>query len=67
MLQSAFANQDRNSLKTVNQQLVALWKQFRGEAQAAVRDHYKGAAQARASSTGSAAGPVNADTGALAI
>lgn len=45
-LQSAFADQDRNALKTVNQQLVTLWKQFRQEAQTAVRGHYKPAAQA---------------------
>ena len=66
-LQAAFANQDREALKTVNQQLVTLWKQFRQGALTAVRDHYKTAAQARTTSTGSAAGLVNANTGTLAI
>jgi len=54
-LQSAFANEDRNALKTVNQQLVSLWKQFRQEAVAAVRSHY-GRASPAASAAGTSAG-----------
>ena len=66
-LQSAFANQDRNALKTVNQQLLALWKQFRQEAVTAVRTHYRQASPAASSAAGSAAAPVTAGTGAFAI
>ena len=51
-LESAFADQDRTALKTVNQQLVTLWKQFRQEAKTAVRDHYKTSGRTQPGSNG---------------
>ncbi len=66
-LESAFTNQDRTGLKSVNQQLQTLWKQFRQDAKTAVRDHYKAAAKTRTSSAGGATAFTNADAGALAL
>ena len=66
-LKSAFAGQDRTALKTVNQQLETLWKQFRQEAATAVKEHYKQARQTGSTSSGITGTSVSGNTGVPAI
>ncbi|HTY51644.1 MAG TPA: hypothetical protein VMB35_00440 [Methanomicrobiales archaeon] len=42
-LDTALTNQDRDALKTINQQLLSQWKQFAQEVKQSIRDHYRGA------------------------
>ncbi len=66
-LQSAFTNQDRSALGTVNQQLATLWKQYMQEVQAAVRGHYARASPATVSAATGAAGLQNTNAGEVPV
>ena len=61
-LQTALQNQDRTALKSLNQQLLTLWKQLATERNQAIKDHYKTAR----TSSGTAAGGSGIGNGATA-
>jgi len=51
-LDAALTNKDKESLKTINANLVSLWKQFAQEMKDSVKDHYTAARAALKSSAG---------------
>jgi hypothetical protein len=55
-LDTALTNKDKESLKTINADLLSLWKQFAQEMKDSVKAHYTAArAAAKVSATGSGA------------
>jgi len=58
-LDTALASQDRDALKTINEQLLTLWKQFAQEVKESIKDHYRGA-KAGATTTATDAGLADA-------
>ena len=66
-LQSAFTSEDRSALRTANQQLVTLWKQYMQEMQAAVRGHYAKSSPATVSGTTGTAGLLNTNPGGVTV
>ncbi|HVN66718.1 MAG TPA: hypothetical protein VMT31_08915 [Methanomicrobiales archaeon] len=53
-LEKALEGRDRDSLKTINANLMSLWKQFAQEVRESVKEHYQaGNAGGKGSSTGS--------------
>ena len=60
-LETALQNRDQAALKTINADLLSLWKEFRTEVKDAIRSHYKGSSPATVPSTVAAgnAGPAS--------
>jgi len=64
-LDTALASQDREALKTINQELLSLWKQFAQEVKESIKDHYRGV-KAEATATATDAGLTD-DSQALSL